>query len=76
MKIDSNCFSDFLHVPAGIPQGMKLVPWLFLAMINDLPLPNDPLEDMLKYADDTIISEVVLMSGNSALQLIVVEAVG
>ena len=21
VKIDSNCFSDFLHVPAGVPQG-------------------------------------------------------
>ena len=76
VKIDSNCFSDFLHVPAGVPQGTKLSPWLFLAMINDLRLSNDPLEDMLKYADDSIISKVVPMSNNSALQLIVDEAVG
>ena len=76
VKIDSNCFSDFLHVPAGVPQGTKLGSWLFLAMINDLKFSNDPLEDMWKYADDSTISEVVPMSNNSALQLIVDEAVG
>ena len=35
-------------------------------MINDLRLPNDPLEDMLKYADETTISEAVPMSDNTA----------
>ena len=45
-------------------------------MINDLKLSNDPLEDMWKYADDSTISEVVPKSNNSALQLIVNEAVG
>ena len=45
-------------------------------MINDLKLSNDPLEDMWKYADDSTISEVAPMSNNTALQLIVDEAVG
>ena len=32
VKLDSDCYSDFLHVPAGVPQGTKLGPWLFLAI--------------------------------------------
>ena len=34
VKLDSDCYSDFLHVPAGVPQGTKVDPWLFLAKIN------------------------------------------
>ncbi len=62
VKHDSDCYSDFLHVPAGVPQGTKLGPWHFLAMINDLRLSDDSLKDMWKYADDTTISEVILGS--------------
>ena len=35
VKINS-MYSNFLQVPAGIPQGTKIGPWLFLAIINDL----------------------------------------
>jgi hypothetical protein len=71
VKLVSDCYSDFLHVPAGVLQGTKLGPWLFLAMINDLRLSGDSLKDMWKYADDTTISEVIPRFGNSALQPIV-----
>ena len=36
VKLSSHCFSDFKIVPAGILQGTKIGPWLYLAMINDL----------------------------------------
>ena len=59
-------FSDWLDVPAGVPQGTRLAPWLFLAMINDLRLPEGFL--MWKFADDATVSEVVLPSKHSTLQ--------
>ena len=34
-------FSDWLDVPAGVPQGTRLGPWLFLTMTNDLRLPEE-----------------------------------
>lgn len=53
--------------PAGVAQGTQLCPWLFLAMINHLVLPEDT-STMWKFADDTKISEVVKKSNYSTLQ--------
>ncbi|CAB3994399.1 Hypothetical predicted protein [Paramuricea clavata] len=56
-----------MSVPAGIPQGTKIGPWLFLAMINDLTIGELPAE-MWKFADDTTVSEVAKKDGASELQ--------
>jgi hypothetical protein len=41
-KLNSDCFSNFEIVPAGISQGTKIDPWLFL-IINDLASLVTPL---------------------------------
>jgi len=56
VKLSSDCLSEWGSVLAGVPQGTKLGPWLFLLMINDLRV--DALT--WKYVDDTTISKPFL----------------
>ena len=60
-------YSDWLNVPAGVPHGTRLGPWLFLVLINGLRLPDGSFA-MWKFADDTTVSEIVPSSNQSALQ--------
>lgn len=55
VKLESVCLSERGQVPAGISQGTKLGPWLFLLMINDLNIPD---MSMWKYVKDTTSVEI------------------
>ena len=56
VKLANDCVLEWGDVPAGVPQGTKLVPWLFLLMINDLKITE---VSTWKYVDDSTVSEVV-----------------
>ena len=68
VKISTEGVSDFLHVIAGVPQGTRIGPWVFLAMINDLSIAESPSKNMWKFADDNTISEVIFKDEESTLQ--------
>ena len=56
-------FSEWKFLNAGVPQGTKLGPLLFLIMINDLAV----VDETVKFVDDTSLWEII--SNNSPSQL-------
>ena len=63
----SGSFSDCFPISAGIFQGKKLGPTLFLVMINDLNI-SDPESCIWKYVDDVTLSEGLVRNSNSTIQ--------
>ena len=72
IKLSRDCFSEWEAVPAGVPQGTKLGPWLFLIKMNDLSVADTIL---WKYVDDTTLVESVSKNETSYMQLRVDELV-
>ena len=61
-KIDQ-VHSDWKYIQAGVPQGTKLGPLLFLIMVNDLNSSND----LVKFVDDSTMWEVLYSDSQSML---------
>jgi hypothetical protein len=54
--------------PAGVPQGTRISPCLFPAMINNLSIAESPSNKIWKFADETTIFEVIPRNKESTLQ--------
>ena len=65
VKLGEGCLSEWRNVPAGVPLGTKLRPWLFILMIDDINTSNT---ELWKYVDYTTIAECVDKKENSRIQ--------
>ena len=69
VKLSQDCFSEWGAIPAGVPQGTKLGPWLFAIMINDIKVNGGAM--LWKYVDDTTISEIIPRGQLGGIQAVV-----
>ncbi|KAK3735987.1 hypothetical protein QZH41_006320 [Actinostola sp. cb2023] len=72
VKLERDCKSEWKDIPAGVPQGTQLGPWLFILMIDDIGVTNT---DLWKYVDDTTIAEPVHKNEISNIQSAVSELI-
>ena len=68
VKLAHDCYSDWVSVRAGVPQGTKLGPWLFLVMINYINVNG---LNLWKYVDDTSLAETVRKGQPGGIQVAV-----
>ena len=73
VKLGGDCLSEWRNIPAGVPQGTKLRPWLFILMIDDINTSNT---ELWKYVDNTTIGECVDKGEDSHIQSDIEELIG